>query len=64
MLARIDKSEKTISKKTVRNDQLYSKLFSNPVYWPPKTTKPYIFTEFFDWFGEQDLNRPKAINPR
>ena len=60
----MNKNEKTISKKTVSHVQLFSKLFSNPVFWPPKMTKTSVFTEVFDWCGKQDLNHPRTINLR
>ena len=56
-MIQINKNEKTISKKTVSHVQLFSKLFSSPVFVPPKMTITSDFTEVFVWCGKQDLNR-------
>ena len=64
ILGNIDKSEKTICTEAVSHNQLFSKLFSKPYFWPPKMTKTSVFTEAFDWCGKQDLNHPWMINSK
>ena len=43
-----NKLETNSNKKTVSQDQLFSKLFSDPIFAVLKMTKTSVFTEVFD----------------